>query len=362
MSDDIGSGPNIGIDVANDEIGSSDDGASVDSLPCADCVDGGDGSDGGASGGEDASDIDGPLVCNAPQSICNNQCVDLTSDPANCSDCNFLCPSGVCNNSVCLVCDADQTVCGQQCVNTTTDPDNCGGCGYPCINGLCSNGHCEAAGTGRAIVIGHDYLNNRTGMNRILGNAVFLWPNNPVHLLVYQGKANTTSIAGAATAITQVANATGRQVVQTVAANDVLPSDLALQLSSTDVFLIYGQESADDTALVQLGLDWSTVLLNFVNSGGTVVLLDGVYASNSGTCQILAQAGLLQIARNVSATGDVCTVVAHGDALAIGLPKTYLCEKNSTSFVVTDAATTVTTVVQDIQESSVQTVVVDKTF
>ena len=360
MTDDTGSGPTVGIDAANNEIDSSDDGGNIDILPCADCVDGGEGSDGGS--GEDAAGIDGALVCNELQSICNHRCVDLTSDPANCSDCNFLCPSGVCNNSVCLVCDADQTVCGRQCVNTTTDPDNCGGCGYPCINGLCSNGHCEAAGTGRAIVIGHDYLNNRTGMNRILGNAVFLWPNNPVHLLVYQGKANATAIAGATTAITQVANATGRQVVQTVATNDVLPSDLALQLSSMDVFLIYGQESADDTALVQLGLDWSTVLLNFVNSGGTVVLLDGAYTDNSGTCQILAQAGLLQITRINSATGDVCTVVAHGDALAIGLPKTYLCEKNSTSFVVTDTATTVTTVVQDIQESSVQTIVVDKTF
>jgi hypothetical protein len=360
IMDDTGTGPTVGVDMAKDEIGSSDDGASIDILPCVDCVDGGEASDGG--GGEDAPDIDGALVCSESQSICNHQCVDFTSDPANCSDCNVLCPSGVCNNSVCLVCDADQTVCGRQCVNTTTDPDNCGGCGYPCINGLCSNGHCEATGTGRAIVIGHDYLNNRTGMNRILGNAVFLWPVNPVHLFVYQGKANATAMAGATTAITQVANATGRQVVQTVAANDVLPSDLALQLASADVFLIYGQESADDTALIQLGLDWSTALFNFVNSGGTVVLLDGMYTSNSGTCQILAQAGLLQVTRNVSATGDVCTVVAHGDALAIGLPKTYLCEKNSTSFVVTDAAPTVTTVVQDIQESSVQAVVVDKTF
>jgi hypothetical protein len=43
----------------------------------------------------------------------------------------------------------------------------------------------------------------------------------------------------------------------------------------------------------------------------------------------------------------VCTVVAHGDALTTGLPKTYLCEKNSTSFTVNDLSTAVTRVVED---------------
>jgi 3,4-dihydroxy-2-butanone 4-phosphate synthase len=83
-----------------------------------------------------------------------------------------------------------------------------------------------------------------------------------------------------------------------------------------------------------------------------------VYPGNSGTCQILAQAGLFQLARNVTATGDVCTVVARGDALATGLPRTYLCEQNSTSFTVTDPSNNITTVVQDID----QTVVVHKLF
>ena len=359
--DDIGPGVSIAVDAAIDDGGLNDGGESVDVQPCAVCIDGDDdieagatAGDGGGVGGDDASGSDGALVCGDQQSICNDQCVDKSSDPENCGGCNNLCVSGVCNAGGCLVCLSDETVCGRQCVITATDPDNCGGCGNPCTNGLCNKGQCEAAGTGRAIVIGHDYLSNRPAMNRILGNAVFLWPVNPVRLLVYQGGANATAIAGANAAIAQVANATGRQSVQVVAA----AGDVASLLAAADVFLIYGQQLADDTTLNQLGQDWASVLSIFVNSGGTLVLLDGAYPGNSGTCQILAQAGLLQITRNASATGDVCTVVARGDALATGLPRIYLCEQNSTTFIVSDSATTVTSVIED----SGQAVVVHKTF
>ncbi len=298
--------------------------------------------------------VDGPLVCSGQQAICNNQCVDLTSDPENCGDCNILCSSGVCTGSTCLVCAAEETVCGQQCANTATDPDNCGDCSIPCSSGLCSNGQCETSGTGRVIAIGHDYLNNRPAMNRILGNAVFLWPTNPVRLVVYEGSANPAAIAGADGAINQVATATGRLAQRTA----VSAADVAAQLATADVFLIYGQEQASDATLNQLGIEWSAALNTFVQAGGTVVFLDGVYAANAGTSQILVQASLFQIAHHASATGDVCTVAARGDALATGLPKTYLCEKNSVSFTVTDTATTITSVVED----SGQTVVAHKIF
>ena len=363
--DDAPPGPIAAIDAAPGDEDASDDGAGVDIQPCADCVDGDDGAESGAAasddggvGGQDATGDatgdDASLVCGELQSICNDQCVDLAADPENCGDCNILCSSGVCIDGGCLVCTGEgESVCGRQCVNTAGDPDNCGACGNPCMSGLCSSGQCEAAGTGRAIVIGHDYLKNRPAMNRILGNAVFLWPVNPVRLLVYEGAANVTAIAGADAAIAQVASATGRQLARVAAA----AADVTTLLAATDVFLIYGQEQADDTTLGQLGQDWASALFTFVSSGGTVVLLDGVYPGNGGTSQILAQAGLFQIARDVSATGHPCTVVARGDALATGLPKTYLCEKNSTSFVVTPA-TTVTPVVQDAE----RVVVVHKIF
>jgi len=341
--DAIDAGEGIGADAASDET------APVDGADCSGCVD----ADNGtltldAEQPVDGPD-DGPLVCPDPLVACNDQCVDTSLDPENCGGCNTLCASGVCNDGSCLVCAADETVCGRQCVNTATDPDNCGGCANPCMSGLCSNGLCQAAGTGRTIVIGHDYLRNRPAMNRILGNAVFLWPVNPVRLLVYEGAANPVAIAGADAAIAQVASATGRQASRTVAGAAEVPGLLA----TTDVFLVYAQEQADDATLGLLAQTWGDTLGPFVNGGGTVVLLDAVFAANSGTVQILAQAGLFDVARDSSATNDVCTVMARGDAVATGLPRTYLCEQDSATFLSTDTATTITSVVEDAGKSVV---------
>ena len=51
--------------------------------------------------------------------------------------------------------------------------------------------------------------------------------------------------------------------------------------------------------------------------------------------------------------------VARGDALASGLPRTYLCEQNSTNFTVTDP---VIAAVTSVVEVSGQSVVVHKVF
>jgi hypothetical protein len=335
--------PSVALDLA------ADSGDDAPDAECTECVDAaamdaepmldGEAEDGP---GEDAG-VDTALVCLDPQIACNNQCVEPASDPENCGDCNVICATGVCLQGDCLVCNSDQSVCGQTCVNTDTDPDNCGGCGYPCMSGLCSNGVCEAAGTGRVIVIGHDYLNNRPAMNRILGNAVFLWPVNPVRLLTYASGADPAAVAGADAAIAQVAAATGRIVARTVATSVDVPS----MLPTSDVFLVYAQVQTDDTTLAALGQLWASALDAFVAAGGTIVVLDAVSAANSGTAQILVQASLFDLTRNASATSDVCSVVARGDALATGLPRTYLCERNSMTFTVTDVSTTITSVVED---------------
>ena len=63
---------------------------------------------------------------------CNNQCVDITSDPNNCGGCNTACGTASC--------------CAGNCVDTMgTDNANCGGCGVACA-GTCTNGQCQTGG------------------------------------------------------------------------------------------------------------------------------------------------------------------------------------------------------------------------
>jgi hypothetical protein len=346
---------------AGNDPGGSDDAAgngSSGDAPDAGAVNDGDAAiDDAGNGdlGQDDSGPDGPLVCTEPLLICNDTCVDPSLDPENCGDCNNICATGVCLSGTCLLCGPDESVCEQRCLNLSTDPDNCGACGVPCPSGLCSNGRCEAAGTGRAIVIGHDYTKNRSAMNRILGNAVFLWPVNPVRLLAYPGDADPVAIGGANSAIQQVATATGRQPSVTIAGSS---AEVPAALAATDVFLIYGQTQASDSTLARLGQDWKAAMTTFVQTGGTVIVLDASYAANRGTVQILSQAGLFDIVRGNSITGDVCSVIARGDALATGLLRTYRCEVNSANFTINDTATTITPVVAD----GVATVVVHKIF
>ena len=63
---------------------------------------------------------------------CNNQCVDITSDPNNCGGCNNPCGT--------------QSCCAGACVDTMgSDNSNCGGCGVTCA-GTCTNGQCQTGG------------------------------------------------------------------------------------------------------------------------------------------------------------------------------------------------------------------------
>jgi hypothetical protein len=345
-------------DVAAAPVDAEDAGVAAEADGgCAGCLDGE--SEAGTPA-YDATALDtGPPVCTDPQILCDNQCVDPTSNPQNCGACHNPCATGVCLGGHCLVCNTGETACGQQCVNLGTHPDNCGRCGASCMSGLCNNGQCQAAGTGRVVVIGHDYSKNREAMNRILGNAVFLWPVSPVRLLTYPGDADQAAIDGATAAIDQVTTATGRHATTKAAATS---AEVEGDLASADVFLIYGQTGADDTKLRKLGQDWKPALSSFVLAGGTVIVLDAVYASNNGTVQILSQAGLFDITRASDSTGDTCAVVTGGDALAMGLPRTYLCEPNSATFSIGDTAASITTVVADASADSFAPVVVHKLF
>ncbi|MBI5531407.1 MAG: choice-of-anchor L domain-containing protein [Deltaproteobacteria bacterium] len=120
---------------------------------------GGTTTEGGAGTG--GSKVDGGQ-CAQPTVQCNNQCVDVRYDPANCGKCGTACKSGeVCSNGTCgLTCAGGTTKCGDQCVVTQSDVNNCGACGTKCAAGeFCSAGKCAGSCGGGTTQCGTNCVN-----------------------------------------------------------------------------------------------------------------------------------------------------------------------------------------------------------
>jgi hypothetical protein len=70
-------------------------------------------------------------------------CVNLQSDPANCSGCGKACATGVpCISGQCTGCPMGEVQCPSGCANLLEDAQNCGVCGNICMT-LCLNGNCQ---------------------------------------------------------------------------------------------------------------------------------------------------------------------------------------------------------------------------
>ena len=119
--------------------------------------------------------------------LCDNECVDLDNDPANCGSCGNTCSDGnncvdgecmgsgcsdgqtlcgeecvylnsadhcgacdhrcgtdqICNGVECVCSQVDLTLCSDKCVDIDSDSANCGSCGNRCTDGQkCENGAC----------------------------------------------------------------------------------------------------------------------------------------------------------------------------------------------------------------------------
>ncbi len=90
-------------------------------------------------------DSSGGPVCDPPQTLCGDACVDTDDDDAHCGGCDQPCDAGqMCSAGQCMApCDAGLEMCGGACVDTDADPDHCGGCDMPCRpDQLCNVGSC----------------------------------------------------------------------------------------------------------------------------------------------------------------------------------------------------------------------------
>ncbi|HEY0714561.1 MAG TPA: hypothetical protein VGF45_17885, partial [Polyangia bacterium] len=212
-------------------------------------------------------------------------------------------------------------------------------CATRCGSGLCSAGVCQQQGAGHVVVIGHDYVVNRTSMNNLLGNAVFLAAEDPIRVLAFEGEASPATIAGANQAINDLAQLRGRRWTRDTRTSGTLATDLA----NFDVLLVYAQYGSSNATLASHGADWAMALSNFVNSGHTIVLLDGISPNNSGTYRILTAAGLFAATGQAAVTGETLTVFNPSDAIAARLPRTYRAEFTSVSFTSGETARVVVT-------------------
>lgn len=240
-----------------------------------------------------------------------------------------------------LVCLEGETACGDTCVLTASDPFNCGGCGVTCDSGLCEEGVCQDAASGHLVLIGHDYSSSHAGLDRLLGNAVFLPVRAEVQILVYRGDASESALARVDAAIEDHAGATGRDW-QRVSTSD--PTVAAEILPLFDVLLVHHQVGADGDGLAAMGAAWAEAVPAFARDGGVVIVLDGG-GDAGGTHLVLEQGGLFDPAAVTDVAGQAVDVTAPADAIASGVPLRYLAPSRSVSFGTDPASTGATAVV-----------------
>jgi hypothetical protein len=304
-------------------------------TPDASMADGGTGTDAapGSDARPDARPDAGPgpdaalgpdagVLCSLGFEPCASGCVDTVTDDANCGGCGNVCTTGLtCSAGVC--CGDMELGCRGACIDPLTDPDNCGGCGISCTSGICQAGACTGAPTGHLIVIGHDYVKPRLGMNRLLGNSVFLARSPTVTVAGYAGDATAAAMTGSEAAITQVQREIGRNWQRNIVDGD----GAAVAMATSDVFLVYAQSSATAAALDALAVRWAVPMAAFLARGGIVIILEGNGAETHRVVGVQFSAP----ARN-TVTGTVMTVSAPFDAVAADVPMSYLGEIDSVSF------------------------------
>jgi hypothetical protein len=184
---------------------------------------------------------------------------------------------------------------------------------------------------------------------RLLGNAVFISPSNPVRVLEYTQYTLTPTQNAVTATLDAAALARGRTYVATPALTslDVVTS---LNVIDFDVLLVEDQPNAPAGQLATIGTTWLGTLTSFTRAGGIVVVLAGD-GGRAEMPDLLANAGLLDATGQTSVTGQNLYNRAPGDTIGNRVLSPFRAPRETCTFtlalpdpiatyVVTDTAPT----------------------
>jgi len=106
-------------------------------------------------------------------------------------------------------------------------------------------------------------------------------------------------------------------------------------LAGKNVFLIPEQEWASYSDLFPIGSSWSTVLNQFLQEGGIIVVLDFSWGGGSGY-GLLEGAGLMDVTVEGYGASDLLQVVQSSHPLVEGLPSSFYGDNGTLHFSSTD--------------------------
>jgi hypothetical protein len=314
----------------------------------------GSGTDGGDGSAGDGSAGDGSITDGSTNDV---ECLPPFDTPAQCGDCNTQCTgatplcSPIDDTFQCVaLCDPPLVACGGQCVDTTSDPNHCGACFNKCPSGICQDSKCVGATSGHIVVLCSSYQQNfqQSPQTTIIGNAVFLPPQNPVRILAYAEHSPANIETSVNQAIGWAAQQKGR-TFQTTAANTAAMVQSELVKTKYEVLLVYDQTTAPAGTLGPAGTSWASAIANFVAVGGVVVVQSG--GGGTGDMKsLLTNAGLLTVTAQTNIDGSLLYNQAPFDALGVNVISPYVAQTSTCTlttptppgsnlvFVVTDAA------------------------
>jgi hypothetical protein len=227
-----------------------------------------------------------------------------------------------------LVCDP-LTACGGVCVDLQTDPAHCGFCNHPCQTGLCSDGQCQGAFAGHVVMMGVDLsVTSPAGSPaKLLGNAAFLHPADPLEVVVYEEFGDDPAVATALAILTLEAAIRGRTLVTNAVSDPQQLASLAATLQASVVILPAMPSGADAelTAAAQL---LATPLSDFASQGGVVIGL----TRELHAAAFMREVGLFGDLTAHPATPGPLVIAAWLDAISTGVLSPFAQGPQSLAF------------------------------